>query len=58
MSYYIIELKGERGTRFTVKKVFKTLAKADEYSVKCANINTGNGLEKVVERTITKVKVV
>lgn len=61
MNGYIIELEGERGTHHTVKKVFTTIAKAEEYLKRnCAYINhqLHAPLEKVTKRTISKVKIV
>ena len=61
MNGYIIELKGERGTHLTVKKVFTTMAKAEEYLKRnCAYINhqLHEPLEKIVSRSISKVEIV
>ena len=61
MSYYIIELKGERGTHHTVKKVFSTMAKAEEFlKNNCAYINHSlhAPLEKVISKAISKVEIV
>lgn len=60
MNGYIIELEGERGTHHTVKKVFTTIAKAEEYLKKCDYINhqLHAPLEKVVSRSISKVEIV
>lgn len=60
MNGYIIELEGERGTHHTVKKVFTTIAKAEEYLKKCDYINNQlhAPLEKVIKKTISKVRLV
>lgn len=59
MSYYIIELEGEQGTHHTVRKVFSSAAKAEEYRKnKCAYILSGERMEAVVRSAIVKVEMV
>lgn len=58
MSYYIIELESEQGTHHTVRKVFSSTAKAEEYRKKCAYISTGERMEAVVRSSIVKVEMV
>lgn len=60
MNYYIIELKGERGTHHTVRKVFSSMEKADKYTKNCDYIHHGlhEPIEKVVHKQITKVEMV
>ena len=56
--YYIIELTGEKGTQFTVRKVFSTIEKAEEYRKKCSYISCGDELDPVVSSAIVKVETV
>ena len=60
MKGYIIELKGENGTHHTVKKVFTTMTKAEEYIKQCDYIHHGlhAPIEKVTQRQISKVEIV
>lgn len=57
---YAIQLTGERGTVYLVKKVFKSMETADKYAKeKCGYIHTdGEPLEKVVRKSINKMQVI
>ncbi len=57
---YIIELVGENGTHFMVKKAFRTQEKAFDYAKTLDGIYVGYNkpLEKVISKVISKVELV
>lgn len=55
---YIIEVIGEKGTHYTVKKAFSTREKAERYASHIYGISSSMEVDKVQTISIAKLEIV